>query len=83
MAQEGRAMKSMSRANQQRRDQETGRYDYDGRMHRICICGCTLGVHCATNPHECFAHTMPKDHEDYKDCKCPKFRQSRKAVVNS
>jgi len=63
---------------QQHRDNE-GRYDFDGRLERLCVCGCTLGVHAAAAPHDCLAHSMPRE-PIYKDCHCPKFRQSRRRM---
>jgi len=59
----------------QKRDDQ-GRYDYDGRMDRVCVCGGTLGIHAASAPHECLAHSVPPD---YFKCACPKFRESKSA----
>lgn len=57
----------------QNRDDATGRYDYDGNLHRLCRCGHTLGDHSAGTPHECFVPTMPP----YTPCDCTRFRPVR------
>jgi hypothetical protein len=55
-----------------------GRYTFDGRLDRVCVCGHTFGNHGAATPHECFLHTMPEATDDERLCRCPKFRPSRK-----
>jgi hypothetical protein len=62
--------------SRQSRDND-GRYDFNGRLDRICVCGCILGVHCSGSPHDCLAYTMPKEAAYKPDCRCPKFRESR------
>lgn len=62
----------------QLRDPQTGQYAYDGNWGRMCVCGHTLGVHCAGG-FECFAGTnCLNDPQPGTRCACQKFRQSRK-----
>lgn len=61
-----------------KRDRSNGRYTFDGNMERLCVCGHTLGKHCAEAPHDCLAHSMSDATPDEKACQCPKFRPSRK-----
>jgi hypothetical protein len=59
-----------------------GRYDYDGRLERLCVCGHTLGDHAAVSPHECFRHTMSDATAEDKQCKCERFRETRRKKVS-
>jgi hypothetical protein len=56
----------------------SGRYDYDGDMDRLCVCGHTLGQHAAASPHDCFVNEA-LGHEGEENCTCPKFRPARKS----
>lgn len=60
-----------------------GRYEYFGGFDRVCVCGHTLGIHCAGG-WDCFA--VPVSETGCKDfqveglekaCDCQKFRPSR------
>src|ERR1039457_7032969 len=67
-----------------RKREHDGRYAYDGRLERICVCGHTLAVHCAGSPADCLFYSLPASEREgqpgatVKDCGCAKFRQSRK-----
>lgn len=61
------------------RDGATGRYSYFGGFDRLCVCGHTLGIHCAGG-FDCFAGSncnIPDDPGGLR-CDCQKFRLSRK-----
>lgn len=70
--------------HRQNRDERDGRYTFDGDWKRMCVCGHTLGVHYFAAPHECCLHSFAPYTEERKqeaplnDCKCQKFRLSRK-----
>jgi hypothetical protein len=57
----------------QAREKTTGRYAFDGRFDRACVCGHTLGVHIAGG-FECINH----DVGDGKRCDCLRFREKRR-----
>jgi hypothetical protein len=51
-----------------------GRYSFDGRLERVCVCGHTLGEHAGgTAPHDCLHGGGDQL------CGCKKFRPSRRA----
>lgn len=58
----------------------TGRYGFDGKMERVCVCGHRLGLHAAPNA----ARTRPCFNEDTglggsgEACSCLNFRLTRK-----
>jgi hypothetical protein len=68
-----------------KRDQQ-GRYDYKNDWDRLCVCGHTLGVHCAGSPADCllYSHSdrdqvvQDHKHQPDKNCGCEKFRPRRK-----
>lgn len=71
----------------QNRDKRDGRYTFDGKWDRLCVCGHELGVHYGAAPHECDnlnrVHSMGEKHPQAfrvqaKSCDCQKFRPSRK-----
>lgn len=72
----------MSEKNPKKRDHD-GRYTYSGRLERMCVCGHTLGDHSVGSPADCLAHTMPDASETDKQCRCQKFRLSRRKAVNT
>lgn len=58
----------------QARDVE-GRYSFDGKLDRLCVCGHTLGQHAGgTAPHDCMVSTVAP----FTPCDCHKFRLSRR-----
>lgn len=69
----------------QKRDDQ-GRYDHAGDWDRLCVCGHTLGVHCAGSPADCLLHSFASHREERTDhahqpdanCGCEKFRPKRK-----
>jgi hypothetical protein len=66
-----------TREKQQARDQETGRYTFDGDLSRLCVCGHPLGLHCAGAPHDCFG---PEGRSDSAcEAKCKKYRPMKRA----
>lgn len=69
-------MKQESNRTQDRADD--GRYTFDGNLERLCVCGHTLGVHSGGAPHDCLAYSDRKHPEHDPDCRCPKFRLSRR-----
>lgn len=67
---------TMTVRQRQLRDRATGQYAWDGDMSRMCVCGHTLGVHCAggfdcMNGSGCPGATG-------EPCDCQKFQLSRK-----
>jgi hypothetical protein len=74
----------MSTRNQIR-DNVTGQYAFDGNMDRVCVCGHTLGIHCAGG-FDCFAQPT-EGHPFYVEglvapCDCQRFHQSRKKALS-
>lgn len=68
----------MKDARSQPRDQATGQYAWSGDMARMCVCGHTLGVHCAGG-FDCLVGTnCLHDPHPGTFCDCKKFRLSRK-----
>lgn len=69
----------------QARNEQDGRYTFDGDLGRLCVCGHSLGVHAASAPHECFLYSYSEGSEERRaevplnGCRCQKFRPSRKA----
>ncbi|MCS3690984.1 hypothetical protein ABIF26_006485 [Bradyrhizobium elkanii] len=64
------------------RDEATGRYSYFGNFDRMCVCGHTLGIHCAGG-FDCFAGhagfaASTESINMQKPCECHKFRLSRR-----
>lgn len=64
------------------RDPNNGQYAYFGGFERMCVCGHTLGVHIAGG-FECGADPFGKDENGFSEpdsanCKCLKFRPSRR-----
>lgn len=66
----------MDRPKLTRRDRG-GRYDFDGRWDRLCVCGYTLGEHAAEPPRPCFSADPETGHPS-DACGCERFRLSRK-----
>jgi hypothetical protein len=68
------------------RDEMSGRYSYFGNFDRLCVCGHTLGIHCAGG-FDCFAHPAGRGPKDFQvegleqPCKCQKFRPSRRRAA--
>lgn len=68
----------------QKRDNQ-GRYDHEGDWDRLCVCGHTLGVHCAESPADCLLHSFADytqervEHANTPnpECGCAKFRPKR------
>lgn len=59
-----------------------GQYAYFGGFDRLCVCGHTLGIHCAGG-FDCFAGppgtAFPIEGLTER-CKCEKFRPSRRKI---
>lgn len=51
-----------------KRDRE-GKYTFEGKWDRLCVCGHRFGAHAAQAPHDCFISDY-----DGAECKCPKFK---------
>lgn len=77
-------------ARGQARHRDTGQFSYQGKWNRLCVCGHELGFHAAEAPHDCFnadrlnigdAGDMDPNRFPPTDCKCQKFRPSRKKVA--
>lgn len=66
------------RAKLQSREDNSGRFTFDGDLDRLCVCGHTLGHHAGGSPHECFVGTLSRSDPNRAECNCPKFRPSRK-----
>jgi hypothetical protein len=62
---------------------DDGRYTFDGKLDRICVCGHTLAHHAAAAPHECFVSTYSHSDPNRAECDCPKFRPSRRKSVTA
>lgn len=58
---------------------ENGQYAYFGNFDRLCVCGHTLGIHCAGG-FDCFASNKGPFKIDgmTAPCECQKFRPTRK-----
>ena len=60
-----------------------GRYAFDGRLERVCLCGHTLGHHSAGSPADCLFHSLPSREregqpgDDRPNCGCERFRAKR------
>jgi hypothetical protein len=69
--------------NQQKREHD-GKYAFDGRLDRICVCGHMLAHHAAGSPADCLFYSLPTDERNgwpgarKPHCACMKFRLSRK-----
>jgi len=69
-----------------RQREADGKYAFEGNLERLCVCGHELGVHGASSPSTCIFYSLsPAEQEgqpgaDNPDCKCLKFRLSRKKV---
>src|SRR5208283_1725895 len=67
--------------------ESNGQYAFDGRLERICVCGHTLGNHCAGSPADCLFYSLPayeredKPGADKPECGCQKFRERRKDTI--
>lgn len=69
----------MSTGTGRRQDRaQDGRYTFDGNLHRLCVCGHTLGNHSSGSPHDCLTYSFPKTDHRHAECDCPKFRPSRR-----
>ena len=61
-----------------------GKYAFDGRLDRLCVCGHTLAVHSSGSPPDCIFYNLPKVEQAGKpgeakpDCGCLKFKQSKR-----
>lgn len=68
--------------NKQRDDD--GKYTFDGRLDRMCVCGHTLGVHGAGGQRDCVFYSLSEREKqgepgyDKPNCGCPRFRETRK-----
>lgn len=73
----------MTKPEQQIRDGYTGQFAYKlGGFDRMCVCGHSLGSHCAGG-FDCLVGTgIPQFGADdnSKTCDCQKFRQSRRKL---
>lgn len=65
----------------QLRDPQSGQFAFDGRWDRLCVCGHTLGVHCAGG-FDCLAGTNCTNDPNPpgKFCDCQKFCLSRRRL---
>lgn len=60
-----------------------GQFAYFGGFDRLCVCGHTLGIHCAGG-FDCFATPPGEGPKDFQveglkaRCDCQKFRPSRR-----
>lgn len=66
----------------QNRDQDTGRFTFEGKWSRLCKCGHELGVHTAAAPHECMNADRQAIMADWSGepgqaCDCKRFRPRR------
>lgn len=70
-----------------KREWATGRYTYDGRLERMCVCGHVLGDHSAGDGKDCLFYSLSaagregRPGNDKPSCGCERFRQSRKKVA--
>ena len=70
--------------NEDMKRETDGRYAFDGRLERMCVCGHQLANHAAGSPADCLFYSMPeyerqgKPGADMPVCGCAKFRLSRK-----
>jgi hypothetical protein len=60
-----------------KRARGTGRYTYDEKYERLCVCGHPLGKHSAESPHDCFVGQFGEP----ESCECPKFRPAKQPEV--
>ena len=51
-----------------------GKYDHDGDLNRMCVCGHTFGDHSSGSPADCLAYSLHGASEFDKACRCLKFR---------
>lgn len=54
---------------------ENGKFQYNGKFNRVCICGHTLGAH-IHGGRECGTNAL--DFPESKNCECQKFKQKDK-----
>lgn len=62
----GRGAKRSKQKKRHSRDHRTGRYGFEGKWDRLCVCGVRLGEHDAEPPHA------------GQENDCPKFRPKRR-----
>lgn len=68
----------------QQKREPNGRYDFDGNLDRLCVCGHRLGDHSAGSPADCVVYSFSEADRtkmyngDKPNCGCLKFRLSRK-----
>ena len=66
-----------------RKREQNGQYAHTGNWDRLCVCGHTLGDHCAGSPADCLFYSFPESERrnkpgaDRPNCGCEKFRLSR------
>ena len=67
----------MTKATQLQQRRKDGRYDLS-KMHLLCVCGHTLGVHVAGG-HNCIAHEAWNGGtpESVDMCDCEKFKRAK------
>lgn len=78
-------------ATHQNRELRTGRYTYDGNLERLCVCGHSLGVHCATRlkidgkmVQDCFfgGNRLGEGDDDVPCCDCQCFKPARRTKAD-
>ena len=68
--------------------EQNGRYTFDGKLDRICVCGHSLSHHGAGHP-DCLFYSLSSEEKegqpghDKPDCSCQRFRQSRKNTLKT
>lgn len=72
--------------NKDMKRETDGRYAFDGRLERMCVCGHQLANHASGSPADCLFYTRPEGERQGKPganrpvCGCAKFRLSRKKI---
>lgn len=68
----------MTKRENEYRDPVTKQYSYFGRWERMCVCGHTLGVHCAGG----FECDIGDPQSNNRGCKCQRFKEKKTTLAD-